>query len=81
MMLADDLLYREFAYEALSRGRKDNRDYMSRTTLTDLDPQLEDGPHVTTTNARDDALDILAAGLERRRNKKVALDHITRHST
>jgi conjugative relaxase-like TrwC/TraI family protein len=77
MLLADDLLYRELAYEALSRGRYSNRVYISRTTLTDLDLQLEDGPHTTTAKAGDDPLDILAAGLERRRNKQLALDHIT----
>ena len=32
MMLGDDLLYRELAYEAMSRGRNENRIYMSRTT-------------------------------------------------
>ena len=48
MMLGDDLLYRELAYEAMSRGRKDNRIYMSRATMGELDLQLEDGPHVRT---------------------------------
>src|SRR5690606_26409474 len=67
MMLADDLLYRELAYEALSRGRDANRVYMSRTTMSELDLQLEDGPHTITAMAGDDPLDILAAGLERRR--------------
>ena len=75
MMLADDLLYRELAYEAMSRGRKDNRVYMSSTTASELDLRLEDGPHAPTIDA-DDALDILAAGFERRRNKQLALDHI-----
>lgn len=77
MMLADDLLYRELAYEALSRGRTANRIYMSRTTMTELDLQLEDSPHTTTATAGDDPLDILAAGLERRRNKQLALDQIS----
>ena len=45
MMLGDDLLYRELAYEAMSRGRKDNRIYMSRATMSELDLQLEDEPH------------------------------------
>jgi len=76
MMLGDDLLYRELAYEAMSRGRNENRIYMSRTTMTELDLQLEDGPHAPTAPA-DDPLDILAAGLERRRNKQLALASIT----
>lgn len=77
MMLADDLLYRELAYEALSRGRKTNRIYMRRQTMTELDLQLEDGPHAKTVDVADDPLDVLAASLERRRNKQLALDHIT----
>lgn len=78
MMLADDLLYRELAYEAMSRGRKTNRVYISRTTLEDLDLQLEDGPHApAAAKPGDDPLDVLAVGLERRRNKQLALDHIT----
>ena len=75
MMLADDLLYRELAYEAMSRGRNDNRVYMSHATASELDLRLEDGPHAPTVPT-DDALDILAAGFERRRNKQLALDHI-----
>lgn len=76
MMLADDLLYRELAYEAMSRGRKENRIYMSRTSTTALDLQLEDGPHAPAVET-EDPLDILAAGLERRRNKQLALDSIS----
>lgn len=76
MMLADDLLYRELAYEAMSRGRKENRIYMSRTTTAELDLQLEDGPHAPAVEA-ENPLDILAAGLERRRNKQLALDSIS----
>lgn len=76
MMLADDLLYRELAYEAMSRGRKENRIYMSRTTTTELDLRLEDGPHAPAVEAKD-PLDILAAGLERRRTKQLALDSIS----
>jgi conjugative relaxase-like TrwC/TraI family protein len=75
MLLGDDLLYRELAYEAMSRGRKENRIYMSRSTMTELDLQLEDGPHARTVDAQD-PIDILAAGLERRRNKHLALDSI-----
>jgi conjugative relaxase-like TrwC/TraI family protein len=75
MMLGDDLLYRELAYEAMSRGRKENRIYMSRSTMTELDLQLEDGPHARTVEPGD-PIDILAAGLERRRNKHLALDSI-----
>lgn len=76
MMLGDDLLYRELAYEAMSRGRKENRIYMSRTTMTELDLRLEDGPH-SPVAAVEDPLDILAAGLERRRNKHLALESIS----
>lgn len=76
MMLGDDLLYRELAYEAMSRGRKVNRIYMAPSTMADLDLQLEDAPHAGTTSTHDDPIDILAAGLERRRNKQLALDSI-----
>jgi hypothetical protein len=76
MMLGDDLLYRELAYEAMSRGRKENRIYMSRGTTTELDLRLEDGPHARILEA-EDPIDILAAGLERRRNKQLALDSIS----
>ena len=75
MMLGDDLLYRELAYEAMSRGRKENRIYMSRSTMTELDLRLEDAPHARTVET-EDPIDILAAGLERRRNKHLALDSI-----
>jgi AAA domain/TrwC relaxase len=75
MLLGDDLLYRELAYEAMSRGRKDNRIYMCRATVADLDLQLEDGPHARTADDGD-PIAILAAGFERRRNKQLALDSI-----
>ena len=75
MMLGDDLIYRELAYEAMSGGRKENRIYMSRGTMTELDLQLEDGPHARTVESRH-AIELLAAGLERRRNKHLALDSI-----
>lgn len=75
MMLGDDLLYRELVYEAMSRGRKENRIYMSRGTMTELDLQLEDGPHARTVEPQD-PIAILAAGLERRHNKHLALDSI-----
>jgi conjugative relaxase-like TrwC/TraI family protein len=76
MLLGDDLLYRELAYEALSRGRIENRIYMSHSTMGELDLRLEDGPHARTVE-RMDAIGILAAGLERRRNKHLALDSIS----
>jgi hypothetical protein len=76
MLLGDDLLYRELAYSAMSRGRKENRIYMSRETVGELDLQLEDGPHVRTTEPPQDAIDILTAGLERRRAKHLALDSV-----
>jgi conjugative relaxase-like TrwC/TraI family protein len=76
MMLADDLLYRELAYGAMSRGRQDNRIYVSRTTIDELDLQLEDAPHVPATTEQD-PIDILATGLERRRNKQLALERIS----
>lgn len=75
MTLVDGLLYRELAYEAMSRGRHDNRIYMSHSTMADLELSLEDGPHATTS-PREDPLDILAAGFERRHAKQLALDGI-----
>jgi hypothetical protein len=75
MTLADDLLYRELAYEAMSRGRVENRIYISRTTMVELELRLEDGPHAPLA-PEDDPLDILAAGVEQRRNKLLALDQI-----
>ena len=65
MLLGDDLLHRELAHEATSRGRKDNRIHMCRTTVADLDLPLEDGPNARTVDAGD-PIDILAAGFERR---------------
>lgn len=44
--------------------------------MTELDLTLEDGPHAPTATT-DDPLDILAAGLERRRNKQLALASVT----
>ena len=76
MMLADDLLYRELAYVAMSRGRKDDRIYMSHTTMAELDLQHEDDPHVPAASTQD-PIDILAAGFARRRNKQLALDSIS----
>jgi hypothetical protein len=76
MMLADDLLYRELAYGAMSRGRQENRIYVSRTTMDELDLQLENAPHGPTTTEQD-PIDILAAGFEQRRNKKLALERIS----
>ncbi len=75
MLLRDDLVYRELAYEAMSRGRKENRIYMCRATVADFDLQLDDGPHARTVDAGD-PIDILAAGLERRRNKQLNLASI-----
>lgn len=73
MTLVDDLLYRELAYEAMSRGRHDNHIYMSHSTMADLD--FEDGPHAPTQPDQD-PLDTLAAGFERRHAKHLALDRI-----
>jgi hypothetical protein len=75
MLLGDDLLYRELAYEAMSRGRKENRIYMSVATASELDLQLEDGPHARTGEPQD-VIEILAAGLERRHAKQLALDSV-----
>ena len=75
MMLGDDLMYRELAYEAMSRGRTDNRIYISRTTMTELDLRFEDRPHAPTVPPPD-AMDSLAQGLERRRDKHLALDSL-----
>ena len=76
MLLGNDLLYRELAYEALSRGRRSNQVYMSRSCMLELDLQLEDGPHTRTVD-QPDPIEVLAASLERRRNKHLALDSIT----
>jgi conjugative relaxase-like TrwC/TraI family protein len=75
MTLADDLLYRELAYEAMSRGRHDNHIYMSRSTVADLELGFEDGPHAPIQPGQD-PLDVLAAGFERRHAKQLALDGI-----
>jgi hypothetical protein len=75
MTLADDLLYRELAYEARSRGRMDNRIYMSRSTMVEMALDLEDGPHAPTA-PQEDPLDILAVGFERRHAKQLALEGI-----
>jgi conjugative relaxase-like TrwC/TraI family protein len=75
MLLGDDLLYRELVYAAMSRGRRENRIYMSRETVGELDLRLEDRPHARTS-APPDAVEILAAGLERRHAKHLALDSV-----
>ena len=75
MLLGDDLLYRELAYEAMSRGRQENRIYMCREAVSELDLQLEDGPHSRTCEPQG-AIEILAAGLERRHAKRLALDSV-----
>ena len=61
MLLGDDLLFRELAYAAMSGGRKENRIYMSRETVDELDLKLEDGPHVRTTKPPQDTIEVLAA--------------------
>jgi hypothetical protein len=75
MTLADDLLYRELAYEAMSRGRHHNHIYISHTTFADLELDLEDGPHAPIQPGQD-PLDLLAVGFERSHAKQLALDAI-----
>jgi hypothetical protein len=48
---------------------------MSVATASELDLQLEDGPHARTGEPQD-AIEILAAGLERRHAKQLALDSV-----
>ena len=48
---------------------------MSRSTMIDLDLKFEDHPHAATVEPPD-AIEALAASLERRRNKHLALDSI-----
>ncbi len=75
MTLVDDLLYRELAYEAMSRGRHHNHIYISHATMADLELDFEDGPHAPVQPAGD-PLDMLAAGFERRHAKQLALEGI-----
>ena len=76
MMLGDDLLYRELAYEAMSRGRKENRIYMSPHDDDRARPPARGRPTRPHRRPPTTRSTILAAGLERRRNKHLALDSI-----
>jgi conjugative relaxase-like TrwC/TraI family protein len=69
MTLGDDQIYRELAYEALSRGRLSNHVYIPRTCI-DLDQEL---PHARTID-EPEPMDRLEQGLRRSHAKHLALD-------
>ena len=73
MTLGNDQVYRELAYEALSRGRLSNHVYMPKSSTLDVD---EDGPHARTASLAE-ATETLDRGLRRRRTKHLALDEMT----
>ena len=71
MTLGDDQIYRELAYEALSRGRLSNHVYIPRSCI-DLDQEL---PHARTVDSPD-PMDLLEQGLRRSHAKQLALDQM-----
>ena len=71
MILGNDQLYRESAYEALSRGRLSNHLYMPRDCMLDI----EDGPHARTIEPAD-PMESLANSVRQRRAKHLALDEM-----
>ncbi len=72
MTLGNDQVYRELAYEALSRGRLSNHVYMPKSCTLDIE---EDGPHARTASLAE-ATETLDRGLRRRRTKHLALDEL-----
>jgi ATP-dependent exoDNAse (exonuclease V) alpha subunit len=72
MTLGNDQVYRELAYEALSRGRLSNHVYMPKSCTLDIE---EDGPHARTASLAE-ATETLDRGLRRRRTKHLALDEM-----
>jgi conjugative relaxase-like TrwC/TraI family protein len=71
MTRGDDQIYRELAYEALSRGRLSNHVYMPRSCI-DLDQEL---PHARTVDTPD-PMEMLEQGLRRSHAKQLALDQM-----
>jgi hypothetical protein len=71
MTLGDDQIYRELAYEALSRGRLSNQVYIPRACF-DLDDEL---PHARTVDSPD-PMELLEQGLRRSHAKQLALDQM-----
>jgi len=72
MTLGNDQVYRELAYEALSRGRLSNQVYMPKSCTLDIE---EDGPHARTASLAE-STESLDRGIRRRRNKHLALDEL-----
>jgi len=72
MTLGNDQLYRELAYEALSRGRLSNHVYLPKSATLDIE---EDGPHARTATLAD-ATETLDRTIRRRRAKHLALDEM-----
>ena len=71
MTLGDDQIYRELAYEALSRGRLSNHVYIPRSCI-DLDQEL---PHARTVDSPE-PMELLEQGLRRSHAKQLALDQM-----
>lgn len=71
MVLANDQLYRELVYAAMSRGRLSNQLYLPRSCLLDI----EDGPHARTMSPPD-PMEALANNVAQRRAKHLALDQV-----
>jgi hypothetical protein len=71
MTLGDDQIYRELAYEALSRGRLSNHVYLPRSCV-DLDQEL---PHARSMDSPD-PMELLEQRLQRSHAKHLALDQM-----
>ena len=69
MTLGDDQIYRELAYEALTRGRLSNQIYIPRPACS----TPKTSPHARTLDAPD-PMETLEQGLRRRHAKHLALD-------
>jgi hypothetical protein len=72
MTLGNDQVYRELAYEALSRGRLSNHIHLPKSATLDID---EDGPHARTASLAE-GTETLDRTVRRRRAKHLALDEM-----
>lgn len=76
-VLADDAVYREWGYVALSRGRTSNHLYLVETLEEHDPPDDASHPHVLQEDERDPD-ERLRADLQRSRRQSMALEHTAR---
>jgi ATP-dependent exoDNAse (exonuclease V) alpha subunit len=75
LVLANQALFREAGYTALSRGRRENRLYVIAPDLPDVD--LNFGIH----GERSNPLELLVSTLKRSRAQHLAIEQLTRRPT